>query len=100
MPVKSYSVIGALLIIQPDAEVTVVANDSDRVIYTTWTGPEPTEAELDAAGITWQADKDALSAERAAARAELESGPPPQSLPGLAARVQALEILMGLKTYT
>jgi hypothetical protein len=100
MPQKTYPVADALLRIQPNAQFIVKDNDTDEIEMVDWTGPPPTEAEIDAAGAAWQVDQDGKSAEQAQARAELETGPPLQSLPGLAARVQALEILTGLKTYT
>lgn len=56
-------------------------------------------AEIQAIKDADQAAANAVAQERAAAQANLEQGPPPQSLPGLADRVQALEVLTGLKTY-
>lgn len=100
MPVKAYPVADALLRIQPNAQFIVKDNDSDAIEMVDWIGAPPTEAEIDAAGAAWQVDHDARAQEVAQARAELDSGPPPQSVPGLAARVQALEILTGMKTYT
>jgi hypothetical protein len=100
MSIKSYPIAAVLLWMQPDSQHLVKDNDTEQITYYAWTGPEPTEAEIDAAAIQWQANQDALATERANARSELDTGPPPQSVPGLAARVQALEILTGLKTYT
>jgi hypothetical protein len=100
MPQKPYMVGQALLRIQPDGQFLVRDNDTDQIEYVVWAGAEPTEAEIDTAGAAWQAAQDAQATEQGQARAELETGPPPQSVPGLAARVQALEILTGLKTYT
>lgn len=99
MPIKQYQVADALLLIQPGAQFGVVDNDTDRIEYIVWTPPEPTEAEIDAAGVIVTQHGQDIAAERAAARAELDTGPPAQSLPGLAARVQAIEVLLGLKTY-
>lgn len=56
-------------------------------------------AEIQAIKDADQVAADAVAQERAAAQANLNQGPPPQSLPGLADRVQALEVLTGLKTY-
>lgn len=100
MPKKTYDVSAALEIIQPGSQFAVRDNDTDQIEYVVWAPPPPTEAEIDAAGVTANANKTAREVEQANAKNELDSGPPPQSLPGLAARVQALEILMGLKTYT
>lgn len=100
MTVKAYPVAEVLKFIQPDSQHFITDNDTDNITYHVWAGPEPTEAEIDAAAVQWQANQDNRATEQAQARAELETGPPEQSLPGLAARVRALEILTGLKTYT
>ncbi|MHC4195237.1 MAG: hypothetical protein ACYSQZ_04740 [Planctomycetota bacterium] len=100
MTAKTYPIAAVLLWLQPDSQHVVQDNDSEKITYHVWTGPEPTESEIDAAAVQWQAREDAIATERVNARSELDSGPPPQSLPGLAARVQALEILTGMKTYS
>lgn len=98
MPVKSYDVHHALLIIQPTAQVGVKDNDTDQINYAQWSGALPTETEIDAAGVQSDTQKAARATEVANANAEVVSGPAPQSVPALQARVTAIEHLLGLRS--
>ncbi len=55
MPGKDYSVAWALEQIQADGQWRVVDNDTDKITYLQWTGAQPTEAEIDAAGAAYAA---------------------------------------------
>ena len=94
MPVKTYRVADALLLIRPDGKFKVSANDTDQIRYIDWPGARPSEANIDSAGSQVLAMKQAQETKLADARSTIGSGPPPQSLPGLAARVEALEVIL------
>lgn len=55
-------------------------------------------AEIQAIRDADQAQADAKAAEQANAQAEIASGPAPQSVPALQARVTAIEHLLGLRS--
>ena len=94
MPKKTYDICTALLSMQPGAEVDVIENDSDQITYRTWTGPQPTETELDAAGQAVMDNDAQIAAAASDARTAIAGGPPAQSLPAIVDRVTAIEAVL------
>jgi hypothetical protein len=64
MPVKNYPVIEALLRIQPGRSLAVRNNSTDQIEWGDWVLPYATEAEIDAAGADYMANKADIEAER------------------------------------